>query len=771
MNKFGLGIWLLFFLTSLGVVGWNLTTSFPIDTNILALFPKDDTNTKINWLQKAKSKFDQNAADKIIVVLTHPDENVVFNAAGNLKAKMSEQVLLDDIVSFNPETEINENFPDLIHPYRAGLLSDYDRQLLRDGETEIITKQAIVQILSPFGLSNANDLKTDPFRLLSRYLTDKLRPANSFSFKNGLLHRQEQDTHYVLLTWKLNGSAYSNKTQQVIIPFVETSINQLHTEFEELKTYKTGAVFYAGYAMEKAQNEAALIGTISVIAIIIMMLVVFKHIQPIYLALLSIIVGIVSGFAVTILVFDKIYIFTIVFGAAITGIAVDYAMHYCCTRFSNKIGPDRINLVRRGLFLGAVSSIIGFSILLWPPFPGLQQIGLFSAVGLLMACLTVIFVFPYLDNTKTLKFPIWLRSITKAINYFWYMRTLKTGRLALYVMTFAFVMWGALTFQVNDNLRELEDVSEALKQEEMVIRNLDGLELDTQFFVVVGNTVEDVLQKEEKLRGLLNDLIQMDVLTSYQMLSDILPSIKRQKENRILVRDQLLENELGNIQAVLGYSGKIDYNIDNETYLTIDQLPAIGIENFNLPVDQGVAHLVRLQNLSNLSAMSHIASKINGVSFIDPSAEISNVLSKYRIQVVYLIIFATLFVYVFLSFIYNYKVAFFTLLPSVLAVFLTPLLLSVIGEIFTFFNAMALILVFALGVDYAIFCAETDEQHYLESLAANWLSALSSVFAFGLLALSQQYAVHAFGITILVGVSLAFFMSPLARKKRDAKHG
>ena len=47
-------------------------------------------------------------------------------------------------------------------------------------------------------------------------------------------------------------------------------------------------------------------------------------------------------------------------------------------------------------------------------------------------------------------------------------------------------------------------------------------------------------------------------------------------------------------------------------------------------------------------------------------------------------------------------------------------------------------------------------------MLANGLSTISTLLAFGMLALSETFAIHAFGITILVGITLAYLLAPLA---------
>jgi len=42
------------------------------------------------------------------------------------------------------------------------------------------------------------------------------------------------------------------------------------------------------------------------------------------------------------------------------------------------------------------------------------------------------------------------------------------------------------------------------------------------------------------------------------------------------------------------------------------------------------------------------------------------------------------------------------------------------------------------------------------------LAALCTILSFGLLALSRVFAVHSFGVTMLIGIALAFLLAPAA---------
>jgi predicted exporter len=101
--------------------------------------------------------------------------------------------------------------------------------------------------------------------------------------------------------------------------------------------------------------------------------------------------------------------------------------------------------------------------------------------------------------------------------------------------------------------------------------------------------------------------------------------------------------------------------------------------------------------------------------------------------------------------------------PPLLAVLLTPALRAWFGGNFTFFDGMALVLVLSIGVDYSIFLTETSPRRQSVTMLAVVMAAATALLSFGLLAFSSVQAVHTFGSTMLIGILLAFLLSPLAR--------
>jgi predicted exporter len=82
-----------------------------------------------------------------------------------------------------------------------------------------------------------------------------------------------------------------------------------------------------------------------------------------------------------------------------------------------------------------------------------------------------------------------------------------------------------------------------------------------------------------------------------------------------------------------------------------------------------------------------------------------------------------------------------------------------LGTPLNLFNLMGLVLVLGVGVNYAIFLREGGVRA-AATLAGVLLSAGTTMLSFGLLAFSSMPVLSSFGLTLLVGVSIAVLLAP-----------
>ncbi|MBT6426548.1 MAG: hypothetical protein HOK30_02705 [Rhodospirillaceae bacterium] len=113
---------------------------------------------------------------------------------------------------------------------------------------------------------------------------------------------------------------------------------------------------------------------------------------------------------------------------------------------------------------------------------------------------------------------------------------------------------------------------------------------------------------------------------------------------------------------------------------------------------------------------------------------------------------------------YGWRGGLAVMAAPVIAVVATPLIAAYAGIPMTMFSVLAMILVMSIGGDYAIFCRETDHDHRDVTLIAVLSASLTTLLSFGLLAASSVAVIQEFGLTMIIGTTIAVALAPMARR-------
>jgi len=107
-------------------------------------------------------------------------------------------------------------------------------------------------------------------------------------------------------------------------------------------------------------------------------------------------------------------------------------------------------------------------------------------------------------------------------------------------------------------------------------------------------------------------------------------------------------------------------------------------------------------------------------------------------------------------------------LPVSLALLTTFAIQAWLGVEINLFSIMGTFLIIGIGVDYAIFYRHGHDHPQIVGMAL-FLCMMSTLLGFGLLSLSHTYAIHCFGLTVLLGVIFSFIYATLLTPA-DQKH-
>lgn len=745
-------LWLLLVLAAGLHVAAAARGGLPLETDIMALLPREERDPAI---QQAKDRMAQLLAGRVVVMVGHRDRATARSEAVALRQSLAQAGLV------RPETDIPgaESLRRLgaaYFPHRAGLLAEADRTRLEQGRGAELVTRALSQIFGFAGMADSRLLARDPFMLFPAFLGGLPVPANRLVMDDGLPSVTDQGVHWVLVSLILTGEPYALDFQRRFVAAFDAIAAAAP---QDLRLLRLGALFFAHAGADQAMGESARIGAISLAGTVALVLLAFRSAGPLVLAVTAIGVGLVTALSVCLALFGSVHVAAQMFGASLIGIAVDYALLYFGQIFTARTRPlERLAHVMPGIALGAATTIIGYATLALSPFPGLKQVAVFSAVGLLGSFLTVALWFPLLDRVPAASLNPRAAAAAALLWRFWSEpRFRRARRLALAGLA-GLAALGALRLQADDDVRRQQGLSPLLVAEQAEIQRLTGFGQTTQFILVQGDGEQQVLEREEALGARLAGL------TGWQSPARFVPSVRRQSDNAALAEAALIQPHLEAYRARLGMAAPVA-EAAPATALTLDEIRATQALPFlDSLVLAKTMHVVTLDAPGDLAAVRAAAEGMEGVRFIDPTGDISTLLGAYRHRALALLAISSVLMVPLLAWRYGWRGAFRVMLSAGAAIALTPPLLALAGIGFSFFGAMALVLVLSIGTDYAVFCAE-DGQRDPVTLVSVSLAMITTLLSFGLLALSEAAAVRAFGATMLVGVALAFVLSPSAFRR------
>ncbi|MBS0307363.1 MAG: transporter [Proteobacteria bacterium] len=765
-------IWLLVALLLLGHNAWLwLGKRVTPDTDILALLPVQERDPV---LQQSFAHMVDSAQQRLVVLVGSREWSKARAAADAYAAVLAAHPTLIEM-SAAASDDTQRAWLSLFMQHRLVLMTPQDEAALRTESRQYWMDAALGKLYAPFAGPKIGAWRDDPFGLFGTWLQSRAQET-PVRPRDGRLYVADGEHQYVLLPMTLRTPAFAIATQEKVLPLLAQARAAALKAAPDADILTSGVVLHAGAAGAQASRELSTIGIGSFIGIVLLTWFAFHSIRPIALVLLSVAIGCVAASSLCWLIFGRVHLLTLVFGASLIGVAQDYGIYFLCNRLAADKTTNSSQLLRvllPGLLLTLIAAIIGYAGLAMTPFPGLRQMAMFSTLGLIFAWLTVVCWFPLLIGPHTLKDTAFARRYGASLSR-WpvFGRNRRSAVLATLFALLAAFGWSRLG--VNDDIRLLQNTPTALMQEQIKLGKLLDAPTPVQFYLVRGDTAETVLQREEKLKQRLDGLIANKAISGYQAISNWVPSAATQAERQRLVYEKLLADgaTLSAVAEKIGESPAWVQETRQHLAAAEALTPAVFMQS---PVSEPWRHLwlgkvdgvfagivaLRGLNRAAVTDLSHAAEGLDGVQWVDKVGEISSVLGRYRQYMGKVLLFAYLAVFGLLYVRYG-RAGWRVLAPTALASIATLALLGIFGQPLQLFHVLALMLLLGIGVDYGVFLHEgagSSRRHGAAWLAVG-LSAVNTLLAFGLLGLSRTPALQAFGMTMLIGATLVWLTVP-----------
>lgn len=765
--------------------GWGVRASAPpppLQTDLLALLPKTEADPAAEQALDALAK---SMGDRAVYVVTSNDAARAKGAARQLAQSLSASGAFRSVLAQLPPFDATQ-VTRFYLPYRFGLLTLEDRAALADGSAKL-PELVAQRLFDPLQAGRAAPLADDPFGWLSRWLGALPLATSNLSLEEGMLVAHRGTATSVLVAATLPGSAYETSVQAAVRHATASAETLVRRDYPDAQIMRTGAVFYADAARRASERDVHRIGWWSAGGIALLMLWVFRSPRLIALGFLSTAIGISCALAVTMAVFGQLHLLTLVFGASLIGEAVDYSIQYFVLYLSAGQRWDArrgLREVRPALLVALATSLLGYAILAWAPFPALKQIACFAMAGIAMAFASVASLLPAMLRRGPSHTPPYLFDGAAKVLSRW--QALFAGRRAWFAAGLALVLAfpGWLRLQSDDDIHLLIQRDASLVAQERAVRETIGIDAGAQFFVVKGPTPETVLERSEALGERLDLPLAGTALAGWQSVSQFVPSARRQAANRALLASTALRvpDALRNTLVGAGFReeaarGYVDaWTQRTSAPLTLDAWLAtpwsqpfrhlwIGaVQRAGAQPEYAAIVMPVGATDAQLPALASLARSLPGVTFVDKAASVSRLFGAYRVDSAVWLAAAAVLVLVLLAARYGARAGARVVLPVVLAIALALAAFGYAGVSLTLFNWLALMLVLGVGVNYAVFLREGCMRRNAD-LGAVWtgvaLSAATTLLSFGLLAMSTMPVLKTFGATLALGIAVSVLLAPI----------
>lgn len=796
-SKLRLAIWLCLMLAA---SLWTLQlwqNGAKVQSDILAMLPhlQQDALTA-----RALEQVESTLADQVYLALIAKDETQAIAAAALLMEQLKAQNgAFTDIRS--ADMQMGEALGQYYFPHRFKLLTPEQADALTHNGLDNLVTSATTQLYNAFSYANSQLLTQDPLLLFPANLL-ALAPSSKLSAKQGILlaHPNQgvdnSEGVAAIVMAKGKDSAFNPNAQLIQQAALTQALTTVTEQYAGIQVLQAGALFHAIEATNTAKSEISVLGLASLLGVVLLVWLAFRSVMPLLLAMVTIGSGLLLAVTFTLSVFGELHLLTLVFGTSLIGIAIDYSFHFYCERLSDhqRSAQATVAYIFPTVSLAFITSALAYVGIGLAPFPGMQQVAIFCASGLLGAYLTLVLAYPLLAGSK-------LPSGERPLNLAQVYLTKLTGfsnklvspwGLSLFTLVFVGVcLLGISQLKVDDDIRHLQQSPASVTEPEDKLRKLLSGGTDNQFLLVRAPNEEALLQRLEALGPQLDTAIKQQELGNYVSLSRYLPS-KQKQDAAYQLQGEIYQSQLSAVLSSIGLDDSLAPSLSavyldaKDSYITPADFfelgfgkqlaplwlaplglaplehstePSASADNTNLGSDCHGA-IVLLGGIEDIAALKARFAKDPQVQLIDKVADISTVTGHYRLLTLKLLGLALVIALLLFSLSFGLKKATVVVAVPALAAVLTLAILGLVGSPLSLFHALALILVFGIGIDYSLFFAAAA-QHGRAVMMAVFMSASSTLLAFGLLAFSQTQAIHYFGLTLSLGIGFTFVLSPL----------
>jgi len=569
-------------------------------------------------------------------------------------------------------------------------------------------------------------------------------------------------------------SAFDSAHQAPLLDFITSSFDALNARHGgALRLEQSGVHRFAVASERAAKRDATWISSLSMLALVASFLWIYRSLRALLLMLLPLVVGLVTATAATLALFGGLHALTVAFGSTLIGVCIDYPIHFV-SHYALRRKGESSHAVLRGitpaLGLAALTTVAGFLAIASSDLPGVSEIGIFAAVGVLAALVATAVLLPELvphgfGSTRTLeRLAATLTRIgATSPRRRRAARAFIVANVVVCAVGLPQLRWDDDVFALNMPL-ETEWVRESQALSDAVSEVDAG-----RMVIAVGDDDEAALRANDAVDERLSIARDAGALDGFRSPHALLWSRDLQERNwaALAARPNLAEDMLAALasegfrrEAFAPFAEAL-HGAPPQPLLMAEILASpLGeaIAPYRVEVDGRIALLTLLRGVRDPDAVIAGLAGLPGVRYFDNESFVRTIYARHRMRSLWLVGLGAVAMMALLLLRYRrIDRALAAGGPAILGALATAALIAASGTALNVIHLLGLLLILSLAADYGIFLVESDgdEQADASALLSVSLAALTTLFSFGLLSLSSFPALRALGVATGIGVALS----------------
>lgn len=675
-----------------------------------------------------------------------------------------------------PEIQKVRNGPSELLSSQTPLFSY--RYLYEDLHADQLTER-IAQLWKAWQLGFVPDKQlalADPTQTWYRYLS-RLHPTSALPSQAGIWSTKTR----LLFFLELAPTVADAQRDRFLQEFDHRLNAFLSHQEVEMPAQWSSPAKIASYARSQVETNVQRLIWLTGLGVTLFLFWVFRRIDQLLWILLPVFTGLWGGALITQLGFGSLNVLTLAFGSLLIGVAVDFPIHVLAgNRVEKRQAKKNWTLVG----MGGITTLTGLTSIGFLPIEGFRQLAVFCVSGLSLALLVTFLMSVWLSNQITedkrsaSASPIPLQQIW--LHHAWS----RPSLLTIWVVILFGVLWMHPPVW-EDDLASISPVPKALLQESKALQSQFKQPQTTQMLIVTSNDMEALLRQEERIFQQLNALKASNKIGGYLGLANLLPSqsLQRLRQSNLPSQSSLKEavvqakTELPMrlftpfIQNVEKARDSKVLNWERWRQLVPDELRTLAEHLIKTPSDvhdpkAGWVGYIWLYGHVDSKALQTFADNDINITYFDQRTLVAEIVGQVSVSFLTILPWSLLIMTLLLGWFIG-KGAFSVMLVVSLAATLTLMTLALFTPL-SIFHGVAVILVMAMGVDYALFVrASRFQKDPVGKKLSVLVAMITTLIAFGLLFSSGISILVTLGSTVFLGVLYSYWVAQVVYSSRN----